>query len=182
MSNGKLQVVTAVLKQQKPFKASIITMETDLSRQLVYSHLQTLVAEGFLEKDGMKYGIVARNDLLDTVIDLGSNNVMGKLEKIPELFEKSTLDDINYKIEASVIIRSAGTLGYVETRLGYQKEIDDLISDLKKFRRYLNAKTYSKAYALQRIEKEREAIWKVISKYAPVTRAEWDEHTLELEK
>lgn len=186
MSNAKLQIYSAVLKQQRPFKASTIHLETGLSRSLIAHHLKKLIEEGFIERDSNKpiYSIVARNDLLDAITDVSANNVIGLWDQKPKFLDAST-KEINYAIEASVITRCAGTVGALETKVYIQKGIDNAIDDLKKLRRYLNSKTYSQKAALNRLENERDSIWEAV-KYsvlkAGFTRDDWDNSSLQKEQ
>jgi hypothetical protein len=181
VANPKLQVYTCVLKQQRPFKAATIFQQTGLSRSLIQYHLTKLIDDGFLEKDGMYYCLVARNDLLDSLTDVSSNNVMGLLTE-----QSGYLNDyraINEAIHIAVLARCAGMPGNLELKNNAQQTIDDTIDALKGLKRYLNSKQIDRKQAVRELTNDDEysANWDVVKnaiQKAGYSRKEWDDYTL----
>lgn len=161
MNEGKAKVIGEVIKQQGMFKAARIVEATGLSQQLVYHHLKSLVADGYLEKDGTKYGVVARQDLVDSLVSIGENNVTGLFPNSTEFSAKF----LNARIEMVVLMRGARMKDNDKARMIVAGGLDELIAQCKAARRYLNSKSISEKKAISRLEKEWETWWPHLQKF-----------------
>lgn len=178
MNEGKARVIGEVLKQQGVFKAARITQATGLARQLVYHHLTQLTEDGFLEKDGMLYGVVARQELIDSLVNINEKDVVGLLPAKVML----NYDDINRAAEISLNLTAAGLEGHLKLRQKLIEDTDLVIRRFKAFKRYMNSKTISKKKALRFIEKNFDEVWGVYRKIADIDREQFEAELLKLEK
>lgn len=180
MAKGKLTIYSAVLKQEKPtFKAASIHQQTGLSRALVRYHLENLVKEGFLEKDGMYYCLVARNQLLDVLTDVSKDSSTGMLEKDLKFIQVNQLNTI---VEDSIAMRSAKMNGYRSYQDYVNEELDILITALKRLQRFHNSKTVAETKALNFIEDNLGVIWPRVREVmleAGITENEFSKRLLE---
>jgi hypothetical protein len=175
MQEGNAKVIAAILNQGGIFAARHIVNATGLSRQLVYHHLNGLVKDGFLEKDGTKYGIVARQDLINFLAEIGESKTIGLLEK------KADIDEINEYIELSIACRAIGLTGSQEFKARIVKELDEYIYQFQRAKRYLNTKTISKKKATDKTEADLDKVWMLLSRWSKFDKqqftTEWDELT-----
>lgn len=167
MNQGKAKVIGEVLKQQGMFKAATIVTATGLSRQLVYHHLSQLTSEGYLEKDGMKYGVVARQDLIDSLVNVGENQVTGLFSTPPTDFDRVLMNKV---IDMAVMLRAAKINGAEAMRNTATKELDTMIDECKAAKRYLNSKTMSDKKALKKLYEGFDEHWELIRQVVKVDK------------
>lgn len=160
MASGKYQVISAVLKQDKPFKAVKITDATAMSRQLVFKHLNNLVIDGYIQKDGMYYTLINRDALVDRLIESTENVGPKLLDKQRGFIGKIEL--INRAVETVALYRNAKLEGNNELTIGLQQGIDETIKDLKQLRRYLFGKQIEEKSAAKKLYRDWEERWKLI--------------------
>lgn len=130
----KAMILSAVLKQERPFKAAKIFSLTDLDRSLIRYHLTNLVKEGALEKNGMYYAIADR----DTLINLVANVSEGPRLRKPETTYILMLNTLHVPLELAVALRVLNHPVAQEFKAAINKGIDDSIKELKSARKYLN--------------------------------------------
>ena len=166
MNQGKAKVIGEVIKQQGMFKAITIVTATGLGRSLVHHHVMNLVADGYLEKDGMKYGVVARQDLIDNLVGIGENNVTG-LFPAPDVFKRK---EINEYIELAIMLRAARVNGAEAMRNAIAQTLDTEIQQCKGAKRYLNSKTVSERKALKKLYENFDELWPKIGEVVKVDK------------
>ena len=69
MINGKAQVISAILKMDRPFRPPHVIDMTGLERQLVYYHLRNFCDNGMLRKSGKVYQIADKEALFDNLLN-----------------------------------------------------------------------------------------------------------------
>jgi hypothetical protein len=167
MNEGKAKVIGEVIKQQGMFKAARIVNATGLGRSLVHHHMQNLVAEGFLEKDGMYYGVVARQDLVDALVNIGENRVTGLFPIEPPVLDKQLTNEY---IEIAVLLRSAKVNGGERMRMLIGRELDKVIDQCKGAKRYLNSKELAEKKALIKLDNNWDEYWEHIRKFVKIDK------------
>lgn len=150
MKSTKAMILSAVLHQEKPFKAAKIFNATGIGRSLVQYHLGSLINEGALEKNGMYYAIADRDALINAVGDLEEDSRLKKPKGNLIVFEVlASLQAVKHPVakDAKRLL-----LDY------YDKEISDL-----KVRRKYAAQHMKNPKPAQRILKDVDRAWDVIT-------------------
>lgn len=156
MNEGKARVIASVLKQQGVFKAVTVVNATGLSRSLVHHHLTKLVEEGYLEKDGVKYCIIARADLLDSLAEINESSQKGLLPEGKRFY----FDEANAQIETVVKMRAVKMDGYQELQRKTAYVLDDIINKCRAAKRHMNTAQMKEEKALEQLVKDFESHWK----------------------
>lgn len=151
MANGKLLILSAILKMDKPFRPPHIIDVTGLSRQLVHHHLLSLCESGGLEKIDKTYVIRDKEVLLNELID--SSDSEGVKRPEPGGF----LTEITHFLTQMDIIIAGRTLdlpGSLDARKGMLEKIDESTKVLKQMRRYLTNSTRTVGSAQKYLKKQ----------------------------
>lgn len=134
--NGKITVISSILKIDRPFRIPHITDMTGFDRNLVRYHIQELTKQGYLEKIDKTYVLKDREGLFSSLLEATEKTETAKM-KSRGFFVNSanTLSNIAESIVAGKQLDIYG-VEYVKT--GFIKTIDDSIAELKNLRKYVN--------------------------------------------
>jgi DNA-binding transcriptional ArsR family regulator len=176
LAKGNLQVYGTVLKLNNVFKLSDVINATGLSKQLVGYHLKYLVNEGILERDDRKYVLVARQDLIELLMNVGEKVQSGLLPIPPERFDRVKTNQL---VTTSILVSSAGMPGHLTLKSKLNTSIDDVIKEFQGLKQHLNRSRLNEVRAIKQIEVELEATWNEVGKLLEVDRAEFERVLLE---
>lgn len=170
--NGKVLVIGAVLKLDRPFKAATITQMSGLSRQLVWQHLGDLTESGYLEKIEKTYVVRDKEGLLSTLLE-AADTVESGLPKPGGFFPADFTNGVNAKLETFVASRTLDLPMSLSAREGMLRRIDETVSILKQMRKYLTTSqktTGSAQKFLKRMGADQpegvETLWKWLVEYS----------------
>lgn len=136
MATGKLQIISAILKLDRPFRPPHIIDMTGLDRNLVRYHLVQLTSDGFLEKIDKTYVVRDQEGLLRSMlheVDAGETTKM----KAKGFFSPDTANKFNYQAEVIIAARALDIQGTDLVKTGLLHKIDESIAELKNLRKYL---------------------------------------------
>ena len=139
MNQTKAIMLSALLKQEKPFKASRIFQMTGLSRSLVRYHLDQFLSQGYLEKNGMYYAILERDKLINLVATESDDDGRIKLAKDTKFLDAEL---VNNHVRIVSALRHLKMPYSQEMKQVLIDEIDRTIRQLRIARTYLNEKSY----------------------------------------
>lgn len=150
MVNMRMNVVSAVLKIDRPFRAATVVDMVGLERQLVWYHLNELVKEGLLEKTGRVYQINSREDLLDSLVELTNQTSVSKMTPSKTMFGFDA-DWWNSLAEFTVLGKGLHDELSLEMRNHLIRKIEDTINELKQLRKFVNAAQRSEESAARKL-------------------------------
>lgn len=131
---GKLQILSSILKLDKPFRPPHIVDVTGLDRQLVRYHLDKFREQGYIEKIDKYYVIKDREGLLNSLIE-STDKLETALPKAGGFFKSVT--GFNHKAETIIAAKSLKLPMYESARDAVVRDIDDSIKILKQMRKYM---------------------------------------------
>lgn len=169
MANGKLLILGAILKMDKPFRPPHIMEVTGLSRQLVHHHLIGLCESGGLEKIDKTYVIRDKEVLLNELIDSSDNEGVRRPE--PGGFF-ANIDARLLHADCIIAGRTLDLPGSLDARRGMIEKLDETTKVIKQFRRYLTSSTRTVGSAQKFFKKQGvpapesvEGLWKIYTMY-----------------
>ena len=162
--SGKAQIIGAILKLDRPFKASTIVQMTGLSRQLVFNHMKRMVEEGHLEKIDKSYVTRNKEELLNSLVEQ-SERIETSLPQPGGFF--TSVNGINRMAESAVAARILDLPMSGEYRDSMIQKCDDSIKVLKQLRKYLTNATKSEGSARKFFKKlDDEQLYNVWKEFA----------------
>jgi hypothetical protein len=159
---GKIQVIGAILKLDRPFRPPHIIDLTGLDRQLVAYHIRMFRERDYLEKIDKSYVIKDREGLLTSMIDASEGVKTAKMEA-KGLFNKQSVDGLNAKAESIIAGLALDLPMSQQAKDSMITKIDQSVRELKNLRKYLTNASKSKKSAARFIRDVMpdEAIWQV---------------------
>lgn len=136
-NGGKTSVVAAILKQHKPFRVATITEITGMDRQLTYYHVNKLLEQGKLLREGQSYSVVDRDTLLDDLVDVVETPGMRKMEPAG-LFSQDSVETLNALVQGMVYAKVLKLTDSINMAVHMNRIIDESVTELKVLKRYLN--------------------------------------------
>jgi DNA polymerase II large subunit len=136
---GKLQVLSSILKLERPFRVSHIVDMTGLDRNLVRYHVMQFVEKDYLEKIDRTYVVKDKEGLLNSLVDSAD-----KLETTLPTFKNTFLEEetkLLNRAQFMVACKSLDLPMHEAAKRGMLDQIDATIKDLKQLRKYLTNST-----------------------------------------
>jgi hypothetical protein len=136
MINGKAQVVSSILKLDRPFRPPHIVDMTGLDRQLVYYHLRTFCDSGMLLKTGKVYQIADKEALFDSLLNI-TESTETHLMKKTKLIEVIGYNKVAETLVSLLVLDPQDELAR-EVKQAYVAEIDKTIQEFKNLRKFIH--------------------------------------------
>lgn len=160
MQDVKAQIISQVLRQERPFKAQKIHNNLGLGRQLVDYHLKKLLDSGALEKSGLYYSVLDKDALINALGELGENTRLRKPNP-NAVMPPSQFSELLQQYDMVVALRTIKHPVANDLRAMMVEKIDKQINELKVRRKYLMAATKSEHRA-NVILKDKDAVWELL--------------------
>ena len=158
--SGKLQVVSAILKLDKPFRPPHIIDMTGLPRELVYYHLKTMCNEGWVTKTGRVYEVSDKEELLNSLVEIAERTETRKMEANGTLWASDSIKTLNGIAEGIVCSLALGDKEIApEARSMYISKIDKTMKELKQLRKFLNNSQRTELSAAKKLQGQLDDLW-----------------------
>lgn len=166
--NGKITVISNILKLDRPFRIPHITDMTGFDRNLVRYHIQELTKQGYLEKIDKTYILKDREGLLSSLLEATEKTETAQMK--PRGFLEQAARGYNAIAESIIAGKQLEIEGVDYVKVGFVRQIDITIEELKNLRKYVNNSQKTKGSAakfFKRVfsEGEEEAFWKYWRQY-----------------
>lgn len=139
MSEGKIIIIGAILKIERPFRLRNMVEMTGMTPQACDHHLKRFNKLGILEKNDVWYSVADKNALLSEFVDAGLNKKeSSKLYDTP-ILDSARVKTTNNDITAYLAFKALGMDGVDLIKKNVLQELDGGIESLNKGRRYINS-------------------------------------------
>ncbi len=149
--NGKLQVIGAILRIDRPFRPPNVVEMTGLDRQLVRYHLNNFVTEGVLDRHDKYYSLVDKERLILLMTEISDKVDVSKMNPTM-LYNRERTDYLNRVAEYIVCLRVLDPELGGNSRELLAKGIDDTEKELKRLRKFLMNSERSEASAAKKLK------------------------------
>lgn len=147
--NGKVQVISSILKLDRPFRPPAIIDMTGLDRQLVYYHLKTFCDEGWVQKVGKSYQILDKESLLTSLVEVAENTETALMNYRETVIGKTTVQILNAMAESIVAARNFDEPLSLDAKVAFIRKIDNTVKELKRLRKFLNNSQRGKSWSVK---------------------------------
>jgi hypothetical protein len=163
---GKIQVIGAILKLDRPFKPPHITDMTGLDRQLVRYHIRAFTERDYLEKIDKSYVIKDKEGLLTSMVDASEKTETAKMVAAG-IFNKQSVDKLNFQAESIIAGRTLELPMSQESKEVMLRNLDQSVRDLKNLRKYLTNATKTKGSAAKFFKDpmRAEEVWQIYVRF-----------------
>lgn len=183
MSNTRLQIVSSILKIDRPFRAATVTDMLALDRQLIRYHLMQMVNEGLLEKTGRVYQMADKEKLFDSLVEIADKVSTNKMEAAGTLLSKHDVDGLNSLAESIVCARTFHNGMGLDAKDAMIKKLDKTMRELKQLRKFLNAGERSETSAAKKLRGKLDEVYEAwvtnLGIVPSVSRQAWKESLAE---
>lgn len=160
----KAQLCAEILRHENEFiRATWLIDALDISKNLAYYHLKSLVHDGILEKVGTRYALVNREKLIEVMLSSQEGQATLQRGEITPILPKQYIDSIQEIVDDCIWARAMDLPDSLATKVFVGELIDNAIKQLKKERRYLSEKQTSRGVVRKLIRKQGEEKWFEIS-------------------